>query len=177
MSLIRFLIDWGRAVADRIARDPCFAALPVPPLVRATSPSEGVWDRLQTIFPFVVHRARAGGRPRPLSADETALLYRLLQRSEGALPSLAPERQARALRVQLGQPVPCGSRDGVPVSALRICASARWVADAAGSPQGTGHAVRQAMLAFDRLALLARQLDGDDTATACEGPGNAWMAA
>ena len=172
-----FLRDWGRAVADRIAHDPCFAALPVAPLVRATSPSEGDWDRLQTIFPFVVLRARAGGRSQPMGADETARLYRRLQPSEGALPTLAPERRPRALRVQLGQPVPCGSSIGAPVSALRICASARWVADAAGSPQGTGHAVRRAMLALDRLALLARQLDGGNIALACDGPGNARLAA
>ncbi|MDE2628184.1 MAG: hypothetical protein KGL99_13610 [Burkholderiales bacterium] len=172
-----FLIDWGRAVAERIAQDPCFAALPVPPLRRATSPSDGGWDHLQTIFPFVVRRVGAGGRSRPLSADETALLYRRLQASDLAPPPRASEPPARGLRVQLGQPVPCGPRDGVPVSALRICASARWVADAAGSPHGTGHAVRQAMRAFDRLALLAQQLDGDFDAAACGTPRDASMAA
>ena len=137
---------------------------------------EELWHGLRAPY-LELFQWLEGKAPRPLSADDTALLYRRLHPYDSALPPLAPERPAQAPRVQLGQPVPCGSRDGVPVSALRICASARWVADAAGSPQGTGHAVRQAMLAFDRLAQLARQLDGDDTATACEGPGNAWMAA
>jgi hypothetical protein len=46
----------------------------------------------------------------------------------------------------------------VPVSALRICASARWVAGSALDPLATRCAVDAASAAFDRLAELATEL-------------------
>ena len=73
------------------------------------------------------------------------------------------------LRVQLGQPVRCGTRAGVPVSGLRICASARWAVAAADTPDGADHAVRQAMLAFDKQAPLARRLRCNDPGLAARG--------
>ncbi len=66
----RFLKAWGQAVAERIAADPAFEALPVPALARHGLPRG--WDGAQTIFPFTVHRATPDGRRLPLNRDETA---------------------------------------------------------------------------------------------------------
>lgn len=147
----RFLRAWGQAVAERIGADPAFDALPVPALARAGL-ARG-WDGVQTIFPFTVRRATADGRRLPLGRDETALLHRQLRTGEGVEPA-----HTAAPRFLLGQPVACGTRAGVPVSALRLCASARCVSEAAGAPGGTRHAIRQALAALDRVAALVRAL-------------------
>lgn len=147
----RFLKAWGQAVAERIRADPAFEPLPVPAIDRAGLARS--WDGVQTIFPFTVHRATADGRRLALTRDETALLHRQLRLGEGDETA-----DAAAPRFLLGQPVPCGTRGGVPVSALRLCASARCVGDAAGAPGGTRYAIRQALAALDRLAALARAL-------------------
>jgi hypothetical protein len=143
----RFLADWGRAVAGRIARDRAFEAVPVPQIRRGPAFEPDAWDGLQTIYPFLVHRALPGGRRIALSAEQTALLQRQLLQGSG--------HPGSGGRYQLGQPVPCGLRDGRPVSALRICSSARWVTDAARAGLGAEEAIRQAMLALDQVALLA----------------------
>ena len=67
------------------------------------------------------------------------------------LPTGAP-----ALRCQLGQPVACGSRDGVPVSALRLCLSARLIVEAladdgARAPQ----VIARALATLDKATALA----------------------
>jgi hypothetical protein len=61
-------------------------------------------------------------------------------------------------RFQLGQPVVCGERDGQPLSALRLCASARTVVDATRSLQGRAEAVAQAMAALDKVGWWVRRM-------------------
>jgi hypothetical protein len=149
----RFFTDWGAAVAARIASDPGLAALPVAPLARDIAG----WDGRQTIFPFLLQCPGAGGRPRPLGREETALVHRLMQ--QGDDDAETPARGIGERRFHLGQPVPCGDREGVAVSALRLCASARWAVAAARSAAGAQPAIDAALLAFDKLAWLVRQLD------------------
>jgi len=161
----RFLMVWGHAVADRIASDPIFEALPVPELIR-TAPLDPIgWDSLQTIFPFVVYRKMPDGGRLPLCRDETALLHRQMQGADFTPGSFSSAAEIETMRFQLGQPVRCGMRGEIPVSALRICSSARWAAEGASDSQGTSRAVRQAMLAFDKMALLVRQLDRNELHT------------
>ena len=58
-------------------------------------------------------------------------------------------------RYQLGQPVSCGKRDGVPVSALRICASARLIVEATtGGGEKAARVIGKALAALDKAALL-----------------------
>jgi hypothetical protein len=61
--------------------------------------------------------------------------------------------------VQLGQPVSCGQRDGRPLSALRLCASARLAVDALG-PGGLGPqaVIDDALKALDKAAWLCRRV-------------------
>jgi hypothetical protein len=87
-----------------------FEVLPVPELQRLPFADAESWDSIQTIFPFLLRRANGSC----LSNEETARVYRALQDSG----------------VQLAQPVLCGKRDGVTVSALRLCVSSRLVLEA-----------------------------------------------
>jgi len=153
-----FLAAWGAAVADRIAHDPAFEALAVPAIdrggLRIGTGRSGIamsssvdariassWDQRQTIFPFRV----VAPDGQPLDAARMAQLYRRMAAGDAG----------GASRFQLGQPVPCGTRDGIALSALRICASARMVGDALRVPGGTARAIDHALRALDRLAALA----------------------
>ncbi len=135
-----FLRRWGEAVAQRIADDPRLEALPVAPLLRGAG--DPAWDALQTIFPF-----RVRGPQGWLGREEMARLHRWLQRGDGLAP-------AAGSGVNLGQPVPCGIRDGRPMSVLRLNASARWIADAALDEAATASAVATAMTALDAVVEL-----------------------
>lgn len=154
-----FLQHFARVINDRLQRDPAFAPLAVPPLGRQFFAQADGWDHLQTIFPFVLNRSGGGHAPRPLNREQTLQVYRLLQTDlsvhSAALPGVAGNSHA-ALRYQLGQPVACGHRDGVAVSALRICAGARSIVEAtAAGGEGTQRVFNRAMAALDKAALLA----------------------
>lgn len=148
-QVARFLQAFAEAVQQRLASDPLFEPLPVPPIDRRPLIEATSWDHIQTIFPFLLYHLDSGAGRTPLSRAETAQVYRLLQ-TDLDIPG------AR-LRFQLGQPVACGSRDGVPVSALRLCASARLVVEAQGGDGRNAAAViGKALAALDKAALLAR---------------------
>jgi hypothetical protein len=145
----QFVHAFGAAVARRIAGDANFRALPVPSIDRPGAGDASSWDRLQTIFPFVVHRRVADGRRIPVDGEVAAWLHLQMQRAHRGGPAAA------VLRFQIGQPVPCATRDGVAAAALRISLSARQVADADARGRGPAEAVAHAMAAFDKLAWLA----------------------
>jgi len=105
-----FLHAFAAAVTQRLADDPLFEVLPVPELQRLPFADAESWDSIQTIFPFLLRGANGSY----LSSEATARVYRALQDSG----------------VQLAQPVACGKRDGVAVSALRLCVSSRLVVEA-----------------------------------------------
>ena len=59
------------------------------------------------------------------------------------------------VRYQLGQPVACGHRAGIPVSALRICASARLIVEAtANGGLKAARVFNKAMAALDKAVRL-----------------------
>ena len=100
-------------------------------------------------------RRAPSGETTWLSQDETKKVHELLRDDLGG----ADESSSRPLlssRCQLGQPVPVGTRDGLPVSALRLCASTRLIVDAV-SPTGRGAkiVIAEALAALDKAALLA----------------------
>ncbi len=157
VAVAGILQDFARAMHSRLAGDPSFEPLPVPPLDRGVVAGHG-WDCIQTIFPFLLYRPAGHAGRLPLCREEAARIYRQLQAD---LPkSLAvvhgcPGGDAFPVRCQFGQPVPCGVRDGVAVSALRICASARLVSEAYEGG-GVAGVVGDALAALDRTALLIR---------------------
>lgn len=115
--LVEFLTAFKEAVGARLAQDERFEPLAVTLADRSALQLVPNWDHLPTIFPFLL-KAKAGW----LDREQTQQVYRQLQTSHSG---------SAGLRCQFGQPVVCGSRDGVPVSALRLCLSARQISDAA----------------------------------------------
>jgi hypothetical protein len=153
-----FLQAWQQAVLRRLSEDDTFDMLPVAPLHRNAPPGSVAWDRVQTIFSFLVFKSSYCSNRQVASRDETALLFRQMRQVEVAHGNLFRSAAAMNTRFQLGQPVPCGLRDGQPVSALRMCASARLVTESMLRGQSVEQAIAQTMLAFDKLAMLAQAL-------------------
>jgi len=150
-----FLMTFAQAVEHHLAQSPAFEFLPSPTLDRGPFGSAKSWDHLPTIFSFLLVRRSSSGGAVWLNQDETKKVHELLRDDLGG----SSETSSHALlssRCQLGQPVACGTRDGIPVSALRLCASTRLIVDAV-SPQGRGAktVIAEALAALDKAALLA----------------------
>ena len=135
-AITRFAIEFAAAVQQRLAGDPRLEALPAPAPERRPVVGPDAWDRVPTIFPFLLRRAG-----RYLSAGATDVVYQRL----------------RATQCQVGQPVACGARDGQPLRALRLCLSSRLIVDAlAGGRQQ--HVLDDAERVLDTAAMLAAAL-------------------
>ncbi len=151
-----FLQRFAAAVGTRLAHDPRLVPLAVPPLERNRFSAPLAWDGIQTIFPFLLRRtSTAGGKTTWLDREQTARVHRLL-RIDLHAAELSPgiEPRLAALRCHLGQPVACGGRGGVAVSALRLCASARHVVRAVRDGEAD-RVISQALDALDKAAQLA----------------------
>lgn len=154
-----FLQAFARAVHKRLMTDPAFEPLSVPALDRSPMTGRAGWDHIQTIFPFLLFHPPGLGGKMPLSREQTSRVYRLLQidlsdRYESGAAYTADATAAS--RFQLGQPVACGSRDGVPVSALRLCVSARLIVEATLHDGRNAPAViEKAMAALGKTAWLS----------------------
>lgn len=150
-----FLQAFASAIDQRLSSDPSFSPLPVPPLDRRPWLAADCWDLRQTIFPFLLFQE---GKI-PLARDKTALVYRLLQEDLGRRFDRSGDVAIARLRCQLGQPVACGARDGIPVSALRLCASVRLVVEATVEEGRHASAViARALAALDKAALIVRTI-------------------
>ena len=155
-----FMQKCADAISHRLQNDDTFQLLPTQPLNRSPLPVEASWDTVPSIFSFLLYRrSLIPHHPRvPLSREETVRIYLQLQRDMSAdqtLPQEGVSAELAAQRFQLGQPVLCGSTHDIPVSALRLCVSARMVA-AALSPSGIGEygVIAQALAALDKIAWL-----------------------
>jgi hypothetical protein len=133
-----FFAEFSAVIHSRLDQYTQFELLAVPKLQREHS----AWDSVQTIFSFVLYRDS-----QPLTQAQNMAIYRQLSAV-----------RVNGLRFQLGQPVPCGVRAGVPVSALRISASAR-LAVAALAPDGLGRdtVINWAILALDEIVALVNK--------------------
>ena len=141
-----FLQCFAETVGTRLALDDCFEALPVAPLSRQALRIADAWDAQQSIFPFLIYVPDGAGGRRPLRREETERLQHTLRNPA-----------AGTRRFQLGQAVACGVRDGVAVSALRLCVSARMLVAACAS-EGSEHALAGAVAALDEIALLVKKI-------------------
>ena len=129
------------AVQARLDSDPRFEPLETRPPDRTALAAGPNWDAVPTIFPFLL---RHGGSHR-----------------DGFLSLAAHQDVYRGLlskRVRLGQPVLCGERDGRPISALRLCNSARLIGECA--PGNTAAVIERAMSALDAAAEAAEAISG-----------------
>jgi hypothetical protein len=120
-AITDFVETFANAISLHVTNNPAFEYLPAPALDRSSISSDFSWDRFPTIFSFLLLRRSASGQTLCLSQAETKRVHELL----------------RASGSQLGQPVACGTRDGKPVSALRLCLSSRLIVDAL-APEGRG---------------------------------------
>ena len=150
-----FLNAFAKAITRHIDKNPAFELLPAPKLNRAALTRAESWDHLPTIFSFLLLRPAPSGETIWLTQDKTKKVHELLREDLRKLPVTA-SRELLSARCQLGQPVACGTRGGVPVSALRLCASTRLILDAL-SPKGRGAraVIADAITALDKAALLA----------------------
>lgn len=146
-----FLDLFAHSVRQRLQLDAAFEALPVPPLERDGLGVARCWDVQQSIFPFLLLHADQT----PLSCEDTKWVYLQLQRDSLKLVGTHGASRSMALRCQLGQPVACGERDGVSLSTLRLCVSARLIVGAARAGGGST-VVAQAMAVLDEVAWLAQ---------------------
>ncbi|HUN52983.1 MAG TPA: hypothetical protein VMU42_17790, partial [Candidatus Sulfotelmatobacter sp.] len=150
------LSRFAAVVTARLADDPQFEPLQIAPLRRWPLTATKSWDDISSIFPFLL---RHDGRHAPFSRGETERVYRLLNRDAAGCLGLAagdPACAVAARRCEVGQPVACGSRGGVPLSALRLCASSRLVV--AARHHGVESVIRDALATLDKIALIARHL-------------------
>jgi len=142
-ATIDFLLNFAGAIHQRLLSDPHFEPLPVPLLDRRPLVEANSWDHLQTIFPFLLYRPQSIGRI-PLSREETRHVYQ-------RLPDTSMQS---SIRCQLGQPVACGTRNGIAVSALRLCISSRLIVEATVSDDKGMAIIKNALMALDKTALL-----------------------
>ncbi len=139
-----FLGRFAGAIIRYIAQHPQLESLPVAPLTRQPVAADNTWDAIQTIFPFLLYHQNSRGW-RPLTREGTLKIFQRL-----------PEGPPAALRGRLGQPVLCGNRHGIPVSALRLCVSARTIIAALqNGEEGEKAVIREARAVLDKAAALA----------------------
>lgn len=151
-EVAEFLQQFADRVLGYMHARACFEVLPTPVLSRLPVIAGSSWDTIPTIFPFLLRHADG----KHLSREQTAAVYRDLQVD---LSAQYPDAVA-ACRGQLGQPVMCGERNGEPVSALRICASARMVVEACAK-NGRSDAntvINKALSVLDKTVLLLQKL-------------------
>ena len=140
-----FLARFRATVETAMSASPALEPLAGRALDRGLCGEAG-WDSAPTIFPFLLNRPGGAGR---LTAEETRKVYALMRRDLGGRAGSDDARAMAGLRVEVGQPVACGVQAGAPAAALRLCASARLIAEACCG----GAAAEQDILARARQAL------------------------
>lgn len=153
-DIAEFLETFANAVTERVASCPAFELVPASALNRGPIAPANSWDRFPTLFSFLLLRRSGAGKRIWLKQSETQKVHELL-REDLRDDAGAASHSFLSTRCQVGQPVACGTRDGVPVSALRLCVSSRLVVDAV-SPGGRGSraVIADAMTVLDKAAFL-----------------------
>ncbi len=131
-----YMRAFSRVVRQRMDDDPAFEPLATRRLDRGPVGTVTAWDRTASIFPFLL-RHTAGGRRGYLNRAEVEAVYRNLADGAG---------------VRLGQPLKCGAREGVEVSALRLCNSARLTVEALAGGGDSALVLARALAAMDRVS-------------------------
>lgn len=152
-DITAFLERFSAAVKRRISNDPVFEALPVSPLDRSAILQSKSWDHIQTIFPFLLKHPATGNY---FTHKETSKVHELLGQNLKEHAEIPFRSVVTELRCRVGQPVSCGQRGDLPVSAMRLCISSRLIVDAL-SPEGRGAdtVIAEAIAVLDKAAMLA----------------------
>ena len=154
--IINFIHDFTAAIHERLQQDVFFEPLPVPIIDRSPLQVDSSWDQLQTIFPFLLYHADIDRTP--LSAEETLKVYQQLSISINDKHDNIPTHYAAIanLRCQTGQPVACGQRNGVAISALRLCISTRLIVESSSKESSRQLIINAALSVLDKISLLIR---------------------
>jgi hypothetical protein len=137
-----FAEAFAAAVQAKLSGDAAFEPLAIRAPDRSALGVTGGWDSRPTIFPFLLRHAEGPHKGAALSLAAMQDVYRGLMRA--------------ASPVRLGQPVLCGERGGRPISALRLCNSARLIGEAlAHRPDAV---IARASAALDAAARAAREI-------------------
>ncbi len=154
-AAIDFLQTFAQKIRQRLTSDPHFELLPVHQLDRRPLIEANNWDHLQTIFPFLLYAPQPAGRI-PLSREQTLNIYQQLQRELCSSTHGLDHSNSdiATIHCQLGQPVACGTRNGITVSALRLCISSRLIAEATACDDKGNAIIKGAFTALDKTALL-----------------------
>lgn len=152
-EISHFLQAFSLAIRNRLTNDPAFEILPTAPLERRPLTQNTGWDHFQTIFPFLLYRPNVQTGRVPLNREETTKVSHRL-RLDLSGEDNSSSTKTSALRCQLGQPVACGIRNGVPVSALRLCLSTRLIVEAS-TRNGAAAVIARAMAVLDKTAQLS----------------------
>jgi hypothetical protein len=157
-----FLAAFASAVQNKLRTSALLDPLPLPSLDRSGLTSSAGWDHLPSIHPFLLFYPNSAKGRSALDREQTLRVYQLLQADLSTRKALSTDEsttQLMSMRCQVGQPVACGHRDGVPVSALRICASMRMITQACASEGRESAAViAQAVSAITKAEIIARSL-------------------
>jgi hypothetical protein len=139
-EVARFMEYFANVITERLTASVAFEPLILPTLDRGALVPANAWDCNPTIFPFLIKRRTASGQSVYLSPAETKKVHELLGDSD----------------CQIGQPVPCGKREGQPVSALRLCLSSRLIVEAlADEGRGASKVIADAVGLLNQTARLA----------------------
>lgn len=149
-----FLQRFSTEIRQAISHSPHFELCSETVLHRAPIHSTAGWDQIPTIFPFLLLHAPG----HPVSRAETQQVYRQLQLPVTPIAGQVLPSDIAEMRVQLGQPVLCGTQYGVEVSALRMCASSRLIAAASLSKDTENRIIQQAKQALIKAEYLIRNL-------------------
>ena len=158
------LAAFGRDVLAAIEGHDWLQAVPAPTYSRGAVSPESLWDRLPTIFPFMVLAPDRDGARQPLTYEAARRVYRWLNMDiSSCLPKAAGERERRiaARCCHIGQPVKIQRLGDTWIGALRLCAGARLVSGAAFDPVlGDSPEARlrreteDALLVLDKIGLI-----------------------
>jgi hypothetical protein len=137
-----FLLRFNDAVQSRLLSDPHFEALASPALPSRAAGLTPQWDDVPSIHAFTL----LGPAQLRMSTAQVADIYRRLQQT----------RHSDGFIYSVGQPVACGKRGGIEVSALRLCISAGMVvlacSDAADAATAGNALIAHAMACLDAIA-------------------------
>ncbi len=157
-----FLAAFGNAVQDKLRNSALLDPLPLSSLDRGGLTNSASWDHLPSIHPFLLFYPNTAKGRSALDRDQTLRVYQLLQADLSTRKALSIDEstaQLMKMRCQLGQPVACGHRDGVPVSALRICASMRMITQACDyDGRDFAAVISQAVSTITKIEIIARSL-------------------
>jgi hypothetical protein len=167
-AAIDFLQTFAEAIQQRLLFDPYFEPLSVPRLDRRPLIDQNNWDCFQTIFPFLLYDPRPAVRI-PLTSEKTRHVYQQLLvtfdhscsddgsahcDATSCIASIQP-----SIGYQLGQPVACGTRNGIALCTLRLCISSRLIIAATACEDKGKAIIKDALRALEKTALLIQSND------------------